>query len=196
MNMKKIKGMSTAGTIICMISVIIYIALALWIFFNAIGLFTGFAGESMDKLQGVDSNSPSAGFEVLAYLAGGAIGVLGGMFSFLFTLFLGVLALYQLPAIISGFVANLKYKKGNDISKSLKIYEVDGYIKAIMNGIVVVMVCLVMAGDMDISSIKHIFSTVRDAVIMIICIWNYIIVLVLSILQLVNIHVAKKHKNI
>lgn len=178
--MKKIKRISTAGTIICLISVILYIIVALVMHFQILGLFAEFAGDSMGKLEQVDSNSPSAGFEVIGYLAGGALGFLGGLFSFLLILFLGFLALYQIPAIVAGFVANSRYKKGYDRLECIRSYKTDGFIKAIMNGAVLVIVLLMTAGEIGNLSVS-------DIVILPGLVWNYIIVFILSIYQIKKI---------
>lgn len=179
--MEKIRKLSTAGTIICVISVIIYIVFALLLQFKALDMFWGFADNSMGKMNQIDSNSPSAGFEVLAYLAGGALGFLGGLFSILFTIFLGFLAIYNIPAIITGFIANSKYKKGNDVQACLNTYKTDGFVKAIMSGIVLSISMLLTISDLGHSSIKDVFF-------LIIAIWNFVAVFILSVLQLKEIN--------
>lgn len=178
--MKKIKNLSTAGTVVCLISLAIYIAIILILYFGVTDMFLGFAGDSMGKLDGVDSNSPSAGFEVLAYLSGGALGFLGGLISLVFAIFLGFLSVYQVPAIIAGFIANVSYKKNQDMVKVLKTYKVDGFIKAIMNGIVLAFVLLLILSDLDEAGIY-------DVLILLALVWNYITVFVLSVIQIVSI---------
>lgn len=178
--MEKVRKLSTAGTIICIISVILYIVVAVLLRYKSVDYFMGFAGDSMDKMGQIDSNSPSAGYEVLAYLAGGALGFLGGLFTIFIIVLLGFLALYQIPAIISGFVANIRYRKSNDIAKIRSSYKVDGFIKAIMNGIVLLIVWLLILGDIGNTS-------VQDILILFVLIWNFITVFVLSIIQIVNV---------
>lgn len=183
--MEKIKKLSTAATIICMVSVVIYIVLAIIVPIYGYGSLMGFAEDNMGKLDQIDSNSPSAGFEVLAYLAGGALGFLGGLFIIILAFFLGFLALYQVPAIVTGFIANSQFKKNQDVSRCLKYYKTDGFVKAIMNGIVLGCVILTIVGDLKTSSIL-------DILIALALVWNYIAVFVLGILQIKNIEIEEK----
>lgn len=184
--MKRIKRLSTASTIIAIISVLIYIAIALLLLPEASDTLVNMTGESFNRIDSVDSNSPSAGFEVLIYLFGGLLGLFGGLFLFLIYVFLASQILYQLPSIISGIVANIRLKKGNNIVKCIKTYKVDGLIKVIMSGIFVAWYVFLVLGELGNASL---FDILALAVFF----GNYIAVFVLSILQLKNIKAYNKN---
>lgn len=173
---KKLKNISTAGTLICVIAVIIYIIMALISLFGIDSLM-GFANNSMNNMTKIDSNSPSAGYEFIAYLIGGGLGFLGGLFAVLLVFFFLFLVVYQIPSIISGLIANIIYKKNNAIEKCIKSYKTDGYIKTIMNGIVVALTILLMLSEIKTTSIL-------DNIILLAVVWNYIAVFVLGIVQI------------
>lgn len=178
--MDEIKRISTIGTAICLISLVIYAMFVLLIHFEMFDVVLDFVENSMNKIGQVDSNSPSAGFEVLAYLSGGGLGFIGSLFMVLFEIFLGFMALYQVPAIVSGFMANVRYKKGDAWSACIKSYKIDGLIKAIMSGIVLLVVLLMMLGEMGRASIW-------DDIILLSLVWNYIAVFIISVIQIKNI---------
>lgn len=180
--MEKIKRLSTAGTVICIVSMMMYVALALFLYFGRISdALADFTNGSMDKLRNVSPDSPSAGYEVIAYLAGGALGLLGSIFLFAVIFLLIALALYQFPAIISGIIVNRKYKKAMDKTACINSFKVDGFVKAIMNGIAVVSICSLIIAD-----IRH--ASISDILILLIAAWNYVAVFALSILQIKKIN--------
>lgn len=187
--MKKIKGLSTAGTVICIISASLYLLLALFFLFGVTDLFWGFTNDSMSNIGNVDSNSPSAGFEVIAYFAGGGLSFIGGLIAFVMAFLYFGLILYQIPAIISGLVANSRYKKNVEIPKCLNSYRTDGFIKVIMNGLVVALTVLFIIGNIDEAGLVDVF-------LFAILIWNYITVLVLGILQIKEVSKEANKENI
>lgn len=174
--LKKIKNLSTAGTIICILTVVIYIVLIVVMIFGSESLI-GFASDNMDKMTDIDSNSPSAGFELIGYLAGGGLSFIGGLVALLIAFFLGSLSVYQLPAIISGFVANGRYKKKVDEAKCISAYKTDGYIKVIMNGIILALTVLLLLSD-----IRE--ATFLDNLGLLTAVWNYIAVFLLGMFQI------------
>lgn len=175
--MKTTRRLSLIGTIICLISFVIYIGIALELHYQTADSLWGFAGEQVETLNQIDAESPSAGYVALGHLAVGAIGFFGGLLAFLLSFFLIFLALYQIPAIISGFVAYRRDKKGYEIARCLKGYKTDGYIKAIMNGIVLGLVIIGTVGEIGDMSLE-------DVVILLVMLWNYMIVFGLSIFQI------------
>lgn len=176
MQLDKIRKISTVGTVICIIAVVIYIISAMLLLFGIDSLME-FVNDSMNNMADIDSNSPSAGFEVIAYLAGGGLGFIGGLFAFLFAFICGILAVYQIPAIFSGLIANSKYKKNNAEAKCIGYYKTDGYIKTIMNGIVVLLTIFLLLSDIRAASIMDILGLLVAA-------WNFIVVFVLGIVQI------------
>lgn len=179
--MKIAKWLSIASTIVCIFSVIIYSIFALVLAFGGTAdTLAGFAGDSMSRLTSVDGNSPSAGFEVIAYLVGGAIGVLGIFFLLGLFALVVILILCQFPAIISGLVSIAFGLMRVDVKKRIMIYKIDGYLKAIMNGLGILLAIVTLAG-----SLKHL--SLSDFFFWIVFSWNYVVVFVLSVAQIICI---------
>ncbi len=175
--MLKIKRLSSISTVICIISMIVYIAASVWLFSAPSDSLFKFAGDSMEKLESLNGDNPAAGFMLFAYLAGGALGLLGGIFVLFIALFLLLLALYQLPEIITGLFANGRYKKNADKEKCLKAYKTDGFVKAIMSGLILVLAVFFVVGNVSDLSVRGILEGP-------LLLGNYIIVFVLSVIQI------------
>ena len=178
--MKLIRSLSITGTVINFISAVIYSVFALILALGGTSTFFRLAGDSMNKVGTVDPNSPAGGFEVLAYLLGSGMSYFGGIIMFLAGLALFAAALYQVPAIVTGFIANKRFKACEDIEKCYRPYRNDGLVKSIMSGIVVAISVLAMGGDITAITFKDLFPFLIFS-------WNHVIVLFLGIFQLIAV---------
>jgi len=163
-----------------------YIVMALFCYFVLSGKAFEFASDSFDSINGIDSNSPSAGFEVLFGLTGAGLGFIGGVLICIAIAILVGLCLYLLPGIITGIIAQISYKKKakSDVNKCISSFNVDGYVKAIMNGIICLFALIFLLTNRGDGFVDALVSVLVGF-----C--NYIAVFILSVIQIIKVNEIK-----
>ena len=141
--MKRFKGLVRTTTIMDLIPLVLGVVVTTgsWVYIEM--LENGFAGITA-FINGIDSESVTAGYEVLSGVMGYlGLGLLGVALGLIMVFAIG-LAVWMITPVISGFICLKKFKKAfylGDVRKSIRS---DSIIKIIFNGLLCALIIWTM----------------------------------------------------